>query len=103
MKHSVLFNTSFFIRLLNDEDSLHQNALGYYRYYLENEIVLKVSTISIAENCVIGKLTDLPLMNIQIVPFNLNHATQTGVFANAIFAANQSCHRKIATSNTHSK
>ena len=48
MKHSVLLDTSFFIRLLNDEDKLHNNAKGYFRYFLENEIVLKVSTISIA-------------------------------------------------------
>ncbi len=26
MTHSVLLDTSFFIRLLNDEDPLHQNA-----------------------------------------------------------------------------
>lgn len=74
MKHSVLLDTSFFIRLLNDEDVLHENALSYYKYFLENDIVLKVSTISIAEYCVRGKLEDLPLKDIQIVPFNLNHA-----------------------------
>tara|TARA_R110000751_G_scaffold161356_4_gene267442 strand:+ start:39561 stop:39773 length:213 start_codon:yes stop_codon:yes gene_type:complete len=61
MKHSVLLDTSFFIRLLNDEDSLHTNAVGYFKYFLENDIVLKVSTISIAEYCVLGKLGDLPL------------------------------------------
>lgn len=95
MKHSVLLDTSFFIRLLNDEDSLHQNAVGYYKYYLENDIVLKVSTISIAEYCVIGKLTDLPLRDIQIVPFNLNHAARTGIFANAIFTANKVAKEKL--------
>ena len=42
MKRSVLLDTSFFIRLLNDEDKLHKNALGYYRYYLEKDIILKV-------------------------------------------------------------
>ncbi len=49
MKHSVMLDTSFFIRLLNDEDVLHSNAVGYFKYFLENEINLKVSTISIAE------------------------------------------------------
>jgi len=30
MKHSsVLLDTSFFIRLLNDKDLLHKNAKGY--------------------------------------------------------------------------
>ena len=85
MKHSVLLDTSFFIRLLNDEDPLHKNALGYYKYYLENKIVLKVSTISIAEYCVLGKLEELPLKDIQIIPFNLNQAERTGEFAKIIF------------------
>lgn len=61
MKHSVLLDTSFFIRLLNDEDPLHSNARGYFKYFLEKEIVLKISTISIAEYCVRGKIDELPL------------------------------------------
>ena len=89
MKHSVLLDTSFFIRLLNDEDPLHLNAVGYYKYFLENEIVIKVSTISIAEYCVLGKLKDLPLKNIQIVPFNLKDGEKTGEFAKIIFMQNK--------------
>jgi len=58
MKHSVLLDTSFFIRLLNDDDVLHQNAVGYYRYYLENGIIMKISTISVAEYCVLGRLEE---------------------------------------------
>ncbi len=49
MTHSVLLDTSFFIRLLNDNDSLHKNARDYFKYFLENDITLKISTISIAE------------------------------------------------------
>jgi predicted nucleic acid-binding protein len=85
MKHSVLLDTSFFVRLLNDEDPLHNNAKGYFRYFLENEIILKVSTISIAEYCVKGKIDELPLRNIQIIPFNLDQAKRTGEFAGVIF------------------
>ncbi len=85
MTHSVLLDTSFLIRLLNDEDPLHQNAKDYFKYFLESDIILKVSTISIAEYCVGGKLEELPLMNIQILPFNLDHARRTGEFAKAIF------------------
>jgi len=95
MKHSVLLDTSFFIRLLNDNDPLHNNAVGYFKYFLEKEIVLKVSTISIAEYCVIGKLDDLPLRNIQIVPFNLNHAKKTGEFAKVIFDQNKINQEKL--------
>jgi predicted nucleic acid-binding protein len=95
MKHSVLLDTSFFIRLLNDRDPLHKNAVGYFKYFLEKEIVLKVSTISIAEYCVIGKLDDLPLRNIQIIPFNLDHAKKTGEFAKVIFDQNKISQKKL--------
>ena len=89
MKHSVLLDTSFFIRLLNDEDPLHRNAVGYYKYFLEHEITLKISTISIAEYCVLGKLEDLPLKNLRIIPFNLKEAERTGKFAHVIFSENK--------------
>lgn len=89
MKHSVLLDTSFWIRLLNDEDPLHHNAKGYFRYFLENEVVLKVSTITVAEYCVKGKIDELPLRNIQIFPFNLDQAIRTGEFAEAIFEENR--------------
>ena len=95
MKYSVLLDTSFFIRLLNDEDPLHKNALGYYKYYLEQEITLKVSTISIAEYCVLGILNELPLKNIQIIPFNLSQAVRTGEFAKIIFSENKDAKEKL--------
>ncbi len=84
MKYSVLLDTSFFIRLLNDEDPLHTKAKGYFRYFLEEGIILKISTISIAEYCVKGSVSELPLNNVQILPFNFDHAKRTGEFANSI-------------------
>jgi hypothetical protein len=83
------------IRLLNDEDPLHKNAVGYFRYFLENDIILKVSTITIAEYCVLGNLEDLPLKNIQIVPFNLKEAEKTGQFANIVFTENKVSEEKL--------
>lgn len=85
MKHSVLLDTSFLIRLLNDEDPLHKNALGYFKYFLDNDYSLKISTISIAEYCVKGEIDELPLRNLQIIPFNLEHGVKTGEFAEIIF------------------
>ena len=58
---SVLLDTSFFIRFLNDEDPLFKIAMEYYKYFLHNEIKMFVSTISIAEYCVGGSLDELPL------------------------------------------
>jgi predicted nucleic acid-binding protein len=96
MKYSVLLDTSFFIRLLNDEDPLHTNAKGYFKYFLENEIILKVSTISIAEYCVKGSPDELPWRNIQIIPFNLDHAKKTGEFAKVLFEENKVSKEKLS-------
>jgi len=45
-----------------------------------------VSTISIAEYCVGGSVHELPLKNLQILPFNLDHAKKTGEFTRIVFA-----------------
>jgi len=89
MKHkrAVLLDTSFFLRFLNDSSPLFKNADGYFRYFLQNEIDMLISTISIAEYCIGGDIHELPLKNLQIVPFNLNHAQRTGEFAKIAFQA----------------
>jgi hypothetical protein len=82
---SVLLDTSFFLRFLNDESPLYKNADGYFRYFIQNEITMMISTISIAEYCVCGDINELPLKNLQIVPFNLDHSKRTGEFAKIVF------------------
>ena len=76
--NSLLLDTSFFIRLLNKAEALHENAKEYFKYFLQKKIILKCSTISIAEYCVKGKYSELPLRNLQILPFNFNHAVRAG-------------------------
>lgn len=86
MKHkAVLLDTSFFIRFLNDGDPLFNNADRYFRYFLQKEIIMMISTISVAEYCVGGDVHELPLRNLQIVPFNLDHSKKTGEFAKIVF------------------
>ncbi|HBI80434.1 MAG TPA: hypothetical protein DDY04_00415 [Bacteroidales bacterium] len=82
---AVLLDTSFFLRFLNDSDPLFKNADGYFRYFLKNEIAMMVSTISIAEYCVGGDVHELPLRNLQILPFNFDHSKRTGEFAKIVF------------------
>jgi hypothetical protein len=82
---AVLLDTSFFLRFLNDSDPLFNNADKYFRYFLQNDILMMISTISIAEYCVKGDIHELPLKNLQIVPFNFDHAKQAGEFARIIF------------------
>ena len=82
---SVLFDTSFFIRFKDEDDPLFDNANKYYQYFLQNGVVLKCSTISVAEYCAGGNINDLPLKNLQIVPFNLDHAQRAGKLARIVF------------------
>lgn len=82
---AVLLDTSFFFRFLNDSDPLFKNADNYFRYFLQKEITMMISTISIAEYCVGGDVRELPLRNLQIVPFNLDHSKRTGEFAKIVF------------------
>lgn len=46
---------------------------------------MKISTISVAEYCVRGDRTDLPFKHLEVVPFNIDHAEQTGLFADILF------------------
>ena len=85
-QNCVLLDTSFFIRLLNEEDPLHNNALGYFRYFWEHDFVIKISTIAIAEYCVRGNVSELPLKNMLIVPFNFDHAQRAGKMIAEVYA-----------------
>ena len=85
MDKGVFCDTSFFIRLLDKNDQLHANAKDYFRYFTENDFDLFISTIAIAEYCVGGSINELPLKNLQIIPFNLNHSQRTGEFARIVF------------------
>ncbi len=80
-----MLDTSFFLRFLDELSPLFRNADVYFRYFLEKEIAMFISTISIAEYCVGGEVHELPLRNLQILPFNLDHSKQTGEFAKIIF------------------
>lgn len=85
MTHSILLDTSFFIRLLNENDKLHRNAFDYFKYCLEKGFTLKCSTISIAEYCVGGNFDELPWRNLQVLPFNTDHGIRAGEFARVVF------------------
>ena len=82
---SVLLDTSFFLRFLNEDDPLFKNSDEFYRYFIQKEIRMAISTISIAEYCVRGSIDELPLKNLQVIPFNISHAKRTGEFARIVF------------------
>lgn len=66
LNKSVLLETSFFIRLLNPNDPLARQAEGYFRFFQQEKYAMLISTVSIAEFCVIGSLDQLPLKNLQV-------------------------------------
>ena len=84
-RKAVLLGTSFFLRFLNDSDPLFNHADDYFRYFIGNNIAMLISTISIAEYCVGGSVSELPLKNLQILPFNFKHAERAGTFARIVF------------------
>lgn len=88
--HKVLLDTSFFIRLLNPSDNLHQNAKEYFKHFLQKEIEMYCSTISVAEYCVRGHVDELPLREVRILPFNFFHAIDAGKFAEIAYAQKES-------------
>lgn len=85
MNSKVMLDTSFLIRLMNHTDSLHKNAKDYYKYFLEKDYELVVSTIAIGEYSVGDSYSNLPLKNLQILPYNLDHAVKTGELAKFVF------------------
>ncbi len=87
MYDGALLDTSFFLRFLNENDPLFERANRYYKFFLQKEIKLFISTISIAEYCVGGAVDELPLKNLIVVPFNILHATKAGNFARLLYEA----------------
>jgi len=94
--NGVLLDTSFFLRFLNVEDSLFEKADKYYQYFLQKEFRLFISTISIAEFCVGGTIDQLPLKNLLIIPFNIDHAKKAGDLGRILYDARKSGELRIS-------
>jgi predicted nucleic acid-binding protein len=77
---SVLLDTSFCIRLLKKDEPLHQNAIEYFQYFLEQKIELYISTIAIAEYSVKDDPANLPLKMMKIIPFDFFDGKTAGEF-----------------------
>lgn len=78
--NSVLLDTSFCIRLLKKDEPLHQNAIDYFQYFLEQKIELYISTIAIAEYSVKDDPNNLPLKMVKIIPFDFFDGKTAGEF-----------------------
>ncbi|MFM2112420.1 MAG: hypothetical protein RLZZ271_1080 [Pseudomonadota bacterium] len=77
-------DTSFLITLADSTRSNHQTAIRYLRKALETGCPLYLSAIVASEFQVKQPVTDLPLRNFHVLPFNIDHAMTTGQLMKAI-------------------
>jgi len=58
---NIMLDTSFCIRLMDENDNLHSNALEYFNFFLQEKIIIHLSTIVVAEYAVGDNPENLPL------------------------------------------
>lgn len=77
----ALLDTSLILRLVKPSDPLYSNVQSWFRELLGHKVPMYFSTIAIAEYCVKGNVGELPLPNLRILPFNMDHAMRAGLYA----------------------
>jgi predicted nucleic acid-binding protein len=79
-KKIYYIDTCFLIHLLLTDSPFNTQAEEFYKRLSEKEdIILKISTIAIAEYAIKGDVTDIPA-NIHVQSFNVLHAIKAGEF-----------------------
>lgn len=82
--NSALLDTSFLISLADPSRPNHQAALQYFRECVRLQIPLYLSAVVISEFQVKQAITDLPLRNMVVLPFNVDHAMRCGILTRAL-------------------
>jgi predicted nucleic acid-binding protein len=77
---SFLLDTSYLITLADPTRKHHSTALLYLREALSCGAPLYLSAIAASEFQVKQPVTDLPLRNLHVLPFNIDHAMTAGNF-----------------------
>lgn len=77
--NSVLLDTSFLISLSDPTRPHHAAAVAYYRECARLQVPMYLSTIVISEFQVKQAVNDLPLRNLVVLPFNVDHAMRCGL------------------------
>ena len=78
--NSILLDTSFCIRLLKKDDSLHKNTYEYFQYFIENKIEMYLSSIVVSEYIVKDDINNLPLQTLKLIPFDFFDGIKAGEF-----------------------
>ena len=76
---AILVDTSFLISLADPGRPNHAVAEAYFREALRRGVPLYLSAIAASEFQVRQAVTDLPLRNFEILPFNIDHAMTAGL------------------------
>ena len=78
---SILLDNSFVTRLLKKDDEFHQNVVEYFEYFLNNGVVMYLSTIVISEYAVADNPDNLLALNtFQILEYDYGDAKISGDF-----------------------
>ena len=76
---AFLVDTSFLISLADPGRPNHATAAAYFREALRRGVPPYLSAIAVSEFRVKQAVTDLPLRNFEVLPFNIDHAMQAGL------------------------
>lgn len=70
----ILCDTSFIITLLNEERKDNQVAKDFYKFFLDNNVPLYLSSVVVGEFCVCGEFDQLPIEVMRPITYTLSHA-----------------------------
>lgn len=70
MNNMAVLDTGFLISLVDRNRLCHQTARSYYRYFLEHGVIMLLPTVVASEFSIVQRVTDLPLRNFRVLPFN---------------------------------
>jgi predicted nucleic acid-binding protein len=80
----VLLDTSFLISFADPERPNHRTAKHYFECCLEKSFPIYLSTIAAGEFAVRQPVTELPLSNFLVLPYNMPHAICAAKFVAAL-------------------
>lgn len=82
--NKVLLDTSFLISFTDSTRANHAAAISYYRECVRRQVPMYLSTVVISEFQVKQAISDLPLRNFVVLPFNIDHAMRCGLLVRSM-------------------
>src|ERR1035437_10694381 len=80
----VSLDTSFLISFADPDRPNHAVAVDYFRHCLAQQIPMWLSTVAAGEFEVGQPISDLPLQNFRVQPYNLPHAIRAAALFRTI-------------------